>query len=387
MIDGHRDRCLILAPTFSLVGGAERVVCDLSLGLSARHWDVRTVFPVTDTSPALLDWCREHGVNAEASFAVPTLDQPRTLASTRALRQIVRRTNAAVVNVHYGSIFASIKDVLAVRTAGMGRCVLTMHSAVGWDYLGERKRQMTGLAGNLCHAVVAVSQATRDLLLEAGVHPTKVHVIHPGVRAPERLPGRGEARARLGLPMDAFVVATLGRLMPEKGVADLIEAVARIPDPEERLILVVGGDGPERPALEALAAQRLGPHAVFLGAITGDTADFYASADVFALASHLEGFGKVYIEAALHNVPSVGTNVGGASSAIEEGTTGFLVPPRDPAAMAAHILRLREDPALRSQLGEAARRRAEAEFSVTVMLDRYTGLFDDLRARRKPSYR
>ncbi len=240
--------------------------------------------------------------------------------------------------------------------------------------MGGRKRAMTRLAALLTHAVTVNSRAMRDILLEAGVPARKIHMLPPGVQVPTDLPDRDEARARLGLPVDAFVVGCVARLAPHKGVGDLIKAAARVPDPGGHLRVAVAGDGPERVALETLGVACLGARAVFLGRVP-DIQDVYAAADMFALPSHMEGFGLVYIEAAFHGVASVGARAGGVPDVILDGETGLLVPPGDPDALAAALARLHDDPALRRRLGEAARTRAYAEFTEERMADRYASLF------------
>jgi glycosyltransferase involved in cell wall biosynthesis len=167
----------------------------------------------------------------------------------------------------------------------------------------------------------------------------------------------------------------MANLVPRKGLADLIEAAARVPDPRGELVVAIAGDGPERTALENLAAVRLRGRAVFLGPVLGDTADVYAAADVFALTSYREGLPLVYLESAFHGVPCIGTDVGGTSEVVRDGRTGVLVQPGDPAAVAVAIQRLRDDPALRSRLGDAARAHAHAELTESVMADRYEQLF------------
>jgi len=136
----------------------------------------------------------------------------------------------------------------------------------------------------------------------------------------------------------------------------------------------VGGSGPERNVLEGRAAELLGARAIFLGQVP-DKLDLYAACDVFALPSHMEGFGLVYVEAAFHGVPSIGARVGGVPDAVIDGETGLLVPVGDPDALANAIGRLRDDPALRARLGEAARARAYAEFTMDRLADRYERIF------------
>lgn len=369
---GHE--CLITCSSVG-VGGTEQLVATLSRQLSAQRWKVRTVFAQRPESDHLLEWCRNEGVLAEASPAVSGGGQEHTLQTTLALWSLVRADNRPVVNLHYGDNHISLKDVLAVRLSGLRRCVVTVHHPTSWQEVGERKRKMTYLAARLSHLVVVNSQATRRVLLEAGVPDDKIRVIPCGLRPPQALPDRSGARSRLGLSQDAFVVSALGRAVRGKGVPDLIEALSGMVDDFPDVMLVVAGDGPDRADMQQEARRRLGGRAVFLGFVD-DTADVYAAADVFALPSHLEGFGQVYIEAAFHGVPSIGASVGGVPEVILDGETGLLVPVNDPPAIAAAIRRLHDDAGFRRSLGDAARRRAYAEFTDEVMANRYAQVFD-----------
>jgi glycosyltransferase involved in cell wall biosynthesis len=365
-----RERRLLLLPTSNTIGGMERIVLSLAGQFAARHWSVQTVFAQTPDAAALLAWSRDQGIDAEADSAVRDITASHTFADMRALRRLVRARRPHVVNLHYGGSHISIKDVLAVRLAGRHRCVVSLHLPVPWRDAGEQKRRMTRLAAHLCDGLVANSTATRAVLLDAGIPAGKIQIVPCGVRPPTSLPPRADARARMGLPPGTFVIVTHARLVPHKGIADLVEAVTLLPDPLGTLRLMVAGDGPERAALTALAAARLGTRAIFTGHLA-ETADLYAAADVFALPTRLEGFGLVFVEAAFHGVPSIGTATGGVPDAVRDGETGLLVPPGDIAALAAAIQRLRDDPAMRARLGAAARVRAHAEFTEEAMADRY----------------
>jgi glycosyltransferase involved in cell wall biosynthesis len=365
---------VLFLTTSDAIGGMERVVVSLAGSFSARHWRVQCVFPETAECTGILTWCHELGVEAETSAAVRPVVAPHSVHDALRLWRFVRASRANIVNLHYGGGHVSLKDILAVRLAGRRRCVVTVHHPTSWGEAGEQKRRLTRVAAHLADAMVTVSAATRGVLLDAGVPAAKIHLIPCGLPAPKYSPTRAEARCRLGLPATAFVISSLARLIPDKGVHDLIEAASNVPDPRGELKLVVGGDGPERFALEALAADRLGDRAVFLGRVR-DTADLYAAADVFALPSHLEGFGLVYVEAAFHGVPSIGANVGGVPDTIKDGETGLLVPPGDHALLAIAIQRMRDDSAMRLRLGEAARARACAEFTDFTMAESYARVF------------
>ncbi len=356
------------------VSGVTRTSLDLARQFAARGWRVRSVFPPAPGGRALVERARGTGVTTEQHPAVRDIIDPHTLRDMRALRRLVATGKPDVVNIHYGQNYISLKDVIAARLARPPRLVVTVHHPVPWSAMGGRKRAMTRLAALLAHAVTVNSRAMRDILLEAGVPARKIHMLPPGVQVPTDLPDRDEARARLGLPGDTFVVGCVARLAPHKGVGDLVEAAARVPDPEGALRVVVAGDGPERAALARLAARRLGDRALLLGRVP-DIGDVYAASDVLALPSHMEGFGLVYIEAAFHGVPSIGARAGGVPDVVLDGETGLLVPPGDPDALAAALARLRDDPELRRRLGEAARARAQAEFTEERMADRYASLF------------
>lgn len=366
-----KPKKILLLTTSDAIGGMQRIVFSLARQFAARGNDVQAVFPESADSPAFLAWARDHGVDAEVSAALPDAGGLHSVAGIRALRRFVRERKPDVVNLHYGDIFISAKDVLAVRLAGMHRCVVSVYHPTPWAEAGEAKRRSTGLAARLAHAVIVESEATREVLAEAGVSPRKTHLIPCGLHVPSVLPSRAEARAALGVPDDAFVIGSVSRQFFHKGIIDLIEASAAVADPERKLVLLIAGDGPEQENFAGIAAERLGDRARILGHVA--RADLvYAALDVFTLPSYREGFGLVYVEAAFHGVPSIGGDTGGVREAIKDGETGILVTPGDRAGITRAIETLRDDPALRGRLGAAARDRAHAEFTESVMADRYS---------------
>jgi glycosyltransferase involved in cell wall biosynthesis len=373
-LDGARSRSLLLLPTTAEIGGLESSVLTLARELQGRGVVTRTVFPRTATSARLLQWSRSYGVPVEVSTAVREVIVPHTLRDMRALRRLVAESRADVVNLHYGGGHISLKDVLAVRLAGRRRCVVSVLHPTPWSQAGERKRWMTRIAALLADAVTTISQATRRTLLEAGVPAERVIVIPCGSRPPAHTPDRAAARAHLGVPEDAFVIGSLARLVPSKGFGDLIDAVTALAAPPGDVHLIIAGDGPEREALERHGRSRLPGRVHFLGRVA-ETTDVYAAADVFALGSHLEGFGLVFLEAAFYGLPCVGTAVGGVTDIVVDGETGLLVPPASPSALATALRTLRDDPALRRRLGARARERANAEFTEQLMADRYEAVF------------
>jgi glycosyltransferase involved in cell wall biosynthesis len=375
MSHNQQDRSVLLLGMHDGIGGVARIMVNLAHEFRARNRSVQTVFPGTKEVGPLLDWCRYQGVDAQIGPESLHVFVPRNLRRMRALTRFVKDSGAGIVNLHYGAIYISPKDILAVRMAGVRRCVVSLHGGLPWNPSSDRRQmRMTKLAARLCHAVVVVTAWSRGLIQEAGVPADKITVIPCGLQSPLHVPERGEARARLGIPEDAFAVVTAARLSPEKGLDDLIEAVGQMPDLAGNLRLVISGDGPERESLGELAERSAPGRVLFLGH-QNEVAYVYASADVFCLASLTENCGMVHREAAFFGLPCVGTNVGGNPETILDGKTGLIVPPQNPAALAGALRRLRDDPDLRRCFGNAARERARTEFTSGAMADRYEKVF------------
>jgi glycosyltransferase involved in cell wall biosynthesis len=217
-------------------------------------------------------------------------------------------------------------------------------------------------------AVVAVSPTVQRYLLErTGVKSDRVVMIPHGVHEVE-VPPEDEVRAeraRIGVPTGAFVVGTVCRLFDgHKRVSDLIAAVAQLHGRRTDVHLVVVGDGPDGPALEQMAlALGIADRVHFLG-YRNDHALFYGLMDVFALVSAYEAFGLVFAEAMSAGIPCIGSNVGGIPDVIAHGQCGLIVEKGDVGALASAIERLANEPQLRREMGDAARKRARDRFDV-----------------------
>lgn len=178
-------------------------------------------------------------------------------------------------------------------------------------------------------------------------------------------------RARLGADDETPVVAFVGRLVREKRL-DIVAEVARRLSPIDHRLVVVG-DGPDRPMLE-----RAAPHTFFTGFLVGeDLATAYASADIFLFPSDTETFGSVTLEAMASGLPTVCADATGSRCLVAPGVTGFLAPPGEAIAFAAHLEALARDQRLRARMGAAARARSLTfswESDMAGLLARYEGL-------------
>jgi glycosyltransferase involved in cell wall biosynthesis len=247
------------------------------------------------------------------------------------------------------------------------------------EHYGRAARWLLGRVVARVDACIVVSPSLRAAA-HADLHRARrLALIRPGIDLERFDPAAVDPAAVRRLRGAAGrVVGIVARLAPQKGIESLLEAVPRLlaAAPDTRVLIV--GDGPSRAALAA-RARRLGLGAAvdFLG-YRADAEAIYAALDVMVMPSRHEGFGIAFLEAMAMGAAVVGTRVVGSVDAVTDGTTGLLVPPDDPAALAAAILRLFDDPELRRRLVEEGRRRVRAEGSREGMARRTEALYETL---------
>src|SRR2546426_2111887 len=298
------------------------------------------------------------------------------VAGMVAIWRLCRRTRYDVIHVHWPLPLALFG--WAAQRARPARLVTTFYGVELRWVKGTLPflKSFLAWAARRSDRVIAISNYTAGELRELADVP--IEVIPYTTALPDLAPSPSAA------PDGSGPVLFVGRLVERKGVAHLIEAIARLGPLGPRLEVV--GDGPERPGLEGLA-QRLGVanRVVFRGKIPPDELQAsYARAAVCVLPSVLdargdtEGLGVVLLEAMNHGTPVIASRVGGIPDIVEDGEAGLLVPPGDADALAAAVRRVRDDLALARRLGEAGRRRLRERFSwraiVQRWLDVYTGL-------------
>jgi glycosyltransferase involved in cell wall biosynthesis len=245
-------------------------------------------------------------------------------------------------------------------------------------------RSAARFVGRVPRRLIAVSAYLRDYY--SGMLRV-TDLIPDGLPLPP-LQSQAEARRALNLPLDAFIVVHVARLVRWKGQAVFLRALSRLPEARG---LVVGGASPAddvpgplgggesyRRELEALAhSLDVFERVMFMGH-QSNIAPRLAAADVVAHTSTLpEPFGRVVVEAMAQGRPVVAARAGGILDIVEPNVTGLLTPPGDADALATALRTLQADASLREQLGRAGRARAEREFSVTNMTERFTQLWTE----------
>ena len=291
------------------------------------------------------------------------------------LYRLLRCERPAILHTHL--FHANIPGRILGRLAGVPVVICTEHTMAmesPWRY--RLNRWTDGLADR----IVAVSANVRNFCrTHIGLPEEKLVLIPNGVELPELpLPSPQETRAALGLPPEGLLLGTVSRLDPAKGIEVLLEALPQVED----AALVVIGDGPQRAALESLAA-RLGLSArVYWAGFQPDVTRWLLAFDLFVQPSHYEGLPTTVLEAMAAGLPVVATAVGGTPEVVVDGVTGLLVPPRDSAALAQAIAALLRDPELRGRMGKAGRERVAQHFSVERMVRKTERLYAELLLRQ-----
>jgi len=247
------------------------------------------------------------------------------------------------------------------------------------DYQAKRPvlaRLEHALHGHM-QALVGNSQAVVDQLAAEGAPRRSLHLIRNGIdlaRFAQPAP-RAEVRAAIGTSGNSLVIACVANLIPYKGHADLIEALASAHDLPPWELWCAGRDDGVGTELRARAeAAGVGARIRWLGP-RSDIPELLAAADIGVLASHEEGFPNAVVEAMAAGLPVVATKVGGIPEAVADGSTGLLVAPRDGAALSAALVRLGAQPDLRRKMGEAGRTRVATEFGLEACAAGYARLY------------
>jgi glycosyltransferase involved in cell wall biosynthesis len=229
--------------------------------------------------------------------------------------------------------------------------------------------------------IVTTGEALKEELVERNGYPAlRIDSVPTGVDAGRFRPGdRAVARRRLNLPEDKILVGIVATLRSWKGHRFLVEAVAGLP-PSAGLLIV--GDGPQRAALEGLVNERALRERTWFAGNQRDVLPWLQALDIFALPSYAnEGVPQGLIQAMLVGLPAVTTCVGSIAELAREGETALLVPAQDVPALRAALDKLIADPALRTRLGEAARRHCETGFSYDTMLDKMERIYRQVSGR------
>ncbi|MBI3925959.1 MAG: glycosyltransferase family 4 protein [Armatimonadetes bacterium] len=325
-------------------GGAEVHTLQVARGLKARGHEVHLA-----VRPG--SWLAEQ---APGAHAVPMTSEVDPLSVVQ-LRGLIRKHRIEAVHCH------ATRDLVLAAAARKTlrkapRLVKSEHT-----FLGKSRSGLCEWAYGSADRVVCVSHALRDQMLqELGGDPAHFEVVPNGLEVDRVRPGY-PAHRRL---QEGRWVGVVSSMIEGKGQEDFLRAARALP---AGVGLLLAGDGPERPGLERLAVE-LGLEVWFPGFVP-DPLAYLAGLEVVVVPSRRETFSLVCLEAMALARPLVATRTGGIPEVVEDGLTGTLVPPGDPAALGRAVVAYLDSSELAAGHGRQARLRAVERFSVEIMLD------------------
>ncbi len=348
-------------------GGQEmRVFAELDWMRAQGHWVALAAHPQSQIARRA----------REAGFKVRALKTSKALLPVEAasLALWLKRHRVDIVNTHSSN--DGWTAGLAARIAG---CLLIRSRHIEVDY---PNRFWSGIAyRRMPHHILTTSERiAARMTTELAIPRERVTCIATGIDLQRFHPGTpGTLRHQLGLPQDLPLVGMISVLRSWKGHDTFLEAAAELLKAGRPIHFIIAGDGPGRAELtQKITASPWRENVTLLGHRT-DVENVLASLDVLVLPSYAhEGIPQIILQAQAMARPVVATRIGGIPEVVEDGVTGLIIEPRDAATLAARIMRLMELPALRTQLGTAARAYAESNHGIDRMgarlLDLYTAL-------------
>ena len=357
-------------------GGAPDIVRLLVERLDPQRFEVTLIYGMTRqpseaTSRLLVvEGQQAHMVPSLRRAVNPFLDVPAFLALSR----ILKREGFDIVHPHTAK--AGVLGRIAARMAG-ARAVI--HSPHGHDFYGYFGRLGSLLvvwaerfAARYCDRIHVLTQLEKEEMLRRRICPEgKIQVIASGVSLDSCVVKQGGGAV--------LCVGFVGRLEPVKGPDYFVDAAAAVARGFANVKFLVVGDGSLRPALEA-RSRALGLYGAmrFAGWVE-DIDAVLAKIDVLVVPSRNEAVGRVILEAAARGIPSVAARVGGTPEVVRDKETGLLVAPRDVSGLAAGVLCLLKDGALRWKMGAEASAWVRREHSDSKMIAEFERLYSELK--------
>jgi glycosyltransferase involved in cell wall biosynthesis len=368
-------------------GGAARLILRLAQFARNGGWQV----DVLTTNPSFQQAVRDYGLGLVDLDVIRRRIRPVwDTAGLFRLRAFLQREPYTIVHTHTSK--AGFVGRLAARLAGIP---VVVHTAHGFAFhertpvLEQAVYSSLEFVGSLCcDRIVCVSEFHRQWALKLRICAARKIISIPNGIAP-RIPdprvSEAELRRSWGVGNGEFVILSMGRLAPEKGLEDLIEAAVILQKSGSRFRIVVAGDGPLRDPLSRMVADRgIADRVVFVG-YREDVGNLLAACDQVVLPSLREGLSIALLEAMAAGKPIITTTIGSNVEVASQAEMAVLVAPGDPQALSQAILRCLRDPALRSGLGRNAQALFQERYTEDRMLSSYQQLYLELLKKKCPA--
>ena len=366
-------------------GSAENTFLTVK-GLDKEKYDVTLMSgPVEDASQERRTQVEEYGIRyIHLPVLVRNIHMVYDLIALFKIYRFLAKEKFDVVHTHTSK--AGLLGRFAAKLAGTPLVVHTPHGHIFYGYFRRLKTKMfirlEKLASRMTHKIVALTDRERsDYITHKIVREGKCIVIHSGIELDRyrelTIEEKNKLKKEIGIPEDAMVVGTAGRLISVKGPEFMIKASQHISLESPETYLIFAGDGPLKEDLQTLAKETgTDKNIVFLG-WRDDVPRILSVFDIFLLPSLNEGMGRVLAEAMALGKPIVASNVGGIPDLVIHGKNGYLVPPQNPEKLAKYTQLLLEDKDKREKMGRAGKEMASG-FTHEAMVQKIARLYEEL---------
>ena len=366
------------------VGGAKTHVLSLLSGLNKTE----TVHLVCFMDGAFAQEARQLGIS------VSIIPGRNPFGVCNSIQALIKEGQYELIHCH-GSRANMIGSMLRGRVRLP--VITTVHSDYRLDHLGRFFSRITygtinKIALRNLDYHIGVSDAMTELLIRRGFDPQKLFSIYNGVEFSPVTPAmsRQEYLQSIGLEAEetTVVFGIAARLSAVKDVATAVRAFSKAVQECPQIRLVIAGDGEQAEELKKLAQQTCPEGSVVFAGWVSDMACFYGAIDVNMLTSLSETFPYALTEGARQHLPTIASKVGGVPALIEHGVTGLLFEAQKDGELAACMVKMAKDPALRAKLADGLYRKASQEFSVDATVERQKDIYTVIlrrQARKKRS--
>lgn len=327
------------------------------------------------------DGINVHVISDPSAPEIPVFKEAGVNVIPTSLKGMGRNASTAFIRDYIEK--HAIQAVYAPRTFSLAASIRAM---------GESDAKLVGYRGTTGHLslfdlgprlaythrrvdkIACVSDAVRDHLLEMRIPAEKLVTVPKGHDVAWYKPAQRDELSALGIPTDAFVVGFCGRVRKVKGVEYLVKALREIPN-ECNVHILIAGQISSRPVNRMAKSTEFRDRVHCIG-FRNDATALMGACDAFAMPSlKREGLPKALVEAMSQSVPPIASRAGGIPEIIEDGVSGFLVPPKDAHAMAQRITELATNRDRAKEIGRNARARIENSFNINITVERMKQLF------------
>ena len=379
-INGNLKKRVLFVITQSEPGGAQRFVLNLLTHLDKDQYEAMVAIGNTGNGNLFRALHAEGIPTHRILHLVRDISIKEDLKAVSELRKLIKEYRPTTVFLN--SSKAGFIGALAARCPTKLKNTKIVYRIGGWSFNdpGTRWQKwswkvLEWVSAKWKDVIIVNNQHDFDRAIKLRIKPRKKLVlVYNGIETYKLdLMSRDEARTKLEIPADKYVVGTIANLYPAKGLEYFIRTAYHFQNQDDLVFFVIG-DGKERPALEALIKDLGLERKVFLVGQLTDAFKYLSAFDIFILSSVKEGFPWALIEAMAAKLPIVATRVGAVPEIIEDGKNGLIVEPGDPEAMAGKIKEIMDSSHLQKELGIQAHQTVLFKFELDKMVQQIEDL-------------